>query len=183
MKRKMRFHERWISLMMMCVTSISYSILINGEPKGRIVPSRGLRQGDPISPYLFLLCAEGLSAMFKKEERKGHLRGIAVCRGAPRISHLLFVDDSIVFCKATREECDRILKVLEDYEGDLGQKINRDQTSLYFSQNTREVKNYVKEKLGVRVIQHHEQYLELPLLVGKGKERHLTTSKTKLGGK
>jgi len=54
--------------MMMCVTTVSYSVLLNGEPKGRIVPTRGLRQGDSISPYLFLSCAEGLSAMLRKVE-------------------------------------------------------------------------------------------------------------------
>ena len=63
---------------------------------------------DPISPYLFLLCVEGLSAMIKKEERGGNLRGIAICRRAPSITHMLFADDSIVFCRATREECDRV---------------------------------------------------------------------------
>ena len=81
--RKMGFHEKWIALMMMCVRMVSYSVLINGEPKGMIVPSRGLRQRDPISPYLFLLCTEGLSAMLKKEENEGYIKGVAVSRGAP----------------------------------------------------------------------------------------------------
>ena len=62
---KLGFHDRWISLMMMCIKSISYSMLLNGEPKGLIHPTRGIQQGDPISPYLFLLCGEGLSAMLK----------------------------------------------------------------------------------------------------------------------
>ena len=85
--RKMGFHEKWIALMMMCVRMVSYSVLINGEPKGMIVPSRGLRQRDPISPYLFLLCTEGLSAMLKKEENEGYIKGVAVSRGALSVSH------------------------------------------------------------------------------------------------
>ena len=68
--RRLGFHEKWIELMMMCVSTVSYLVLINGEPKGKFIPSRGLRQGDPISPYLFLLCVEGLSAMLKKEVRE-----------------------------------------------------------------------------------------------------------------
>ena len=75
--RRMGFHEKWISLIMMCVTTVEYSVLINGEAKGKINPTRGLRQGDPISPYLFLLCTEGLSAMLKKEERAGKIKGVA----------------------------------------------------------------------------------------------------------
>ena len=112
MMKKMGFHDKWISLMMMYVATVTYSVQINGELKGRMSPSRGLRQGDPISPYLFLLCTKGLIAMLKKEEVAGHIKGIVVCRGAPRISHLLFTDDSIVFCRATVEEGRRVLKVL-----------------------------------------------------------------------
>ena len=101
---KLGFHERWINLMMMCVSKVYYSMLIIGEPKGRIVPTRGLRQGDSISPYLFLLCAEGLLAMLRKVENGGIPRGIVVCRQAPLVSHLLFADDCIVFGKASKEE-------------------------------------------------------------------------------
>ena len=61
--RRMGFNERWISLTMMCVRSVWYSIIVNGSPHGLIIPSRGIRQGDPISMYLFLLCVEALSSM------------------------------------------------------------------------------------------------------------------------
>ena len=94
---KIGFHERWIELIRMCSSTVSYSMLINGEAKGKITLSRGLRQGDPISPYLFLLCAEGLSTMTQKKEMEGSLREVAVSRCAPKIFHLFFADDSIIF--------------------------------------------------------------------------------------
>ena len=158
--------------MTMCVSTVSYSVLINGEPKGRIVPTREFRQGDPISPYLFLLCAEGLSAMLRKVENGGIPRGIVVCRQAPLVSHLLFADDCIVFGKASKEEGFRLLKILEVYEKESGQKLNREKTSLFFSKNTSvEVKEEVKDMFGAQVIHQHERYLGLPTLVGRGKKK------------
>ena len=63
---RLGFGPRWRGLMMQCITSVTYSIKINGKLSGKITPSRGLRQGDLLSPYLFLLCAKGLSDLIKK---------------------------------------------------------------------------------------------------------------------
>ena len=70
--------------------------------------------------------------MIRREVSLGRLKGVQVCRKAPRISHLLFADDSIIFCKASMEESNRVIKVLSDYEGDSGQKLNKEKTSLFF---------------------------------------------------
>ncbi|CAL1360189.1 unnamed protein product [Linum trigynum] len=70
-------------MMMACVTTVSYSILVNGHQTETIVPTRGLRQGGPISPYMFLFIAEGLSALLSKAEREKRVEGIKVKRGAP----------------------------------------------------------------------------------------------------
>ena len=169
--RIMGFQERWIELILMCVTTVSYSVLINGKPKGRIRPSRGLR-GDPISPYLFLLCSEGLSAMLKREEKEGIIKGVSVCRGAPQLSHLLFANDSIIFYRASINVGLQVMKVLSDYEHESRQKLNMEKTSLFFSRNTNnDMKEAIKELFEAQIIQQHEKYLGLPPLVGQGKKK------------
>lgn len=84
----MVFHERWVQLITKCVTTVSYKIKVNGLYTHRIFPQRGLRQGDPLSPYLFILCAEGLSALLQKAEHEGRIQGIKICRGAPSVNHI-----------------------------------------------------------------------------------------------
>ena len=88
---------------MACVRSVTYSILINGEPQGLITPSRGIRQGDPLSPFLFLLCVEGLHGLIEDAARVGDLRGFYLCKRGPKLTHLFFADDSLLFCKSNLE--------------------------------------------------------------------------------
>ena len=103
--RKMGFANQWIKLIMLCVTSVLYSILINGEPKGRSHPSRGIRQRDPLSPFLFLLYTKGLHGLISKEAYQGDIWGYSLPRNSPHLTHLLFTDDSLLFCRATMQEC------------------------------------------------------------------------------
>ena len=72
------FHEHWIDMMMACVTFVKYKVRFNSQETEVLVPTKGLRQGDPISPYLFLLCAEGLSSLLQYEEEAGGIEGIRV---------------------------------------------------------------------------------------------------------
>ena len=115
---------------------------------------------------------EGLSALLQKEVRMGRIMGVPVCRGAPKISHLFFTDDSIIFCRATLEEANRVSQVLKDYERKSGQKLNKEKTSLFFSKNTSsEVMEGVKDLFGAQIIRQHEKYLGLSSLVGRGKKK------------
>jgi len=128
--------EKMVSIIMSCLRSVSYSMLLNGQPIGNIKPSWGLQQGDPLSLYLFLMCTMGLQSLIHKAKVEGLIQGVAICRNGPRISHLFFADDSVLFCRAKEDECQKILDILVVYERESVQKINRDKTNIFFSSNT-----------------------------------------------
>ena len=91
-----------------------------------------------LSPFLFLLCTEGLHALIKHSRRIGDLKGFSLCKRGPKLTHLFFADGSLLFCKATYEDCNNILKLLAKYESLSGQKINKDKTAIFFSKSTSE---------------------------------------------
>ena len=132
----MSFHEKWINLIMHCITTISYFVLINGVAYGSIIPTRGLRQGDLVSPYIFLLCAYGFSSLINDAARNQRISGVSICKGSPKITHLFFTDDSLLFCKANIQECQNLINILQLYEASSGQKINVNKSSVFFNNNT-----------------------------------------------
>ena len=103
--RHLGLGERMVSLIMSCISSVSYYVLLNGQLVGNIKPSHGLRQGDPLLPYLFLMCAMGLQSLLNKAEVEEHIRGVAIYRNGPKVSQLFFADDSVLFCSAKETKC------------------------------------------------------------------------------
>ena len=72
---------------------------------------QGLRQGDPQSPYLFVMCTEGLHGLIKKAAHSGDIRGVFICQNGPKLTRLLFADDSVIFCRARESECQCLLDI------------------------------------------------------------------------
>ena len=170
--RHLGLGKRRVRLIMSCISLVSYSVLLNGQLVGNIKPSRGLRQGNPLSPYLFVMCAMGLQSLLHKAEMEGYIRGVAICRNGPKVSHLFFANDSVLFCNAKEEECQKILDIPSIYVRGSGQKINREKTNTFFSSNTlHEVQVQIQQVFGVLAICHFEKYLGLPALVGRAKKQ------------
>ncbi|XP_074300083.1 uncharacterized protein LOC141631292 [Silene latifolia] len=178
---RMGFSGGWRGRIMRCLSTVTQSFLINGQLVGGVKPSRGLRQGDPISPYLFLLCADSFSRMLCKAAEMGQIHGMRVCRGPPRISHLFFADDSILFIKENAEECLKVANIISQYEQASGQKINFDKSEVVFSKKVGvQRRDMIKELLGFREVDKHEKYLGLPTIIGRSKKVVFTCLKERV---
>ena len=126
----------------------------------------GLRQGDPLSPYLFILCTHALITNINKAERGKQLTGMKVASACPSISHLFFADDSLFFCKAQKEECQTILRILKEYEEVSGQLINFDKSSIQFGHKVRQE---LRDIRGIHNLGGMGSYLGLPENLGGSK--------------
>jgi len=109
------------------------------------------------------------------------VKGFSLCRNGPKISHLFFADDSLLFCQARVDELEKIQNILCKYEKASGQKINNDKTTLFFSSNVaNSFKGHVKNLLGVPEIKEYEKYLGLPAVVGRNKRASLNYIKDRV---
>lgn len=145
--------------MLLCVKTVSYNFCVNGAKVG------------PVSPYLFLICMEGLSNALDKAFDQGRLHGCQISLSVPIISHLLFVDDNFLFFRGTNIEAQAVKSILMAYERSSGQSINYQKSGIYFSANIRRDKQMeITNILGVHNDISNTHNLGLPYLVGRSKK-------------
>ncbi|XP_013608522.1 PREDICTED: uncharacterized protein LOC106315336 [Brassica oleracea var. oleracea] len=165
---RMGFCQQWRRWIMLCITTVTYSVLINGEPTKIIKPSRGLRQGDPISPYLYIICTEGLSRLIKQNIHNQKIHGFKASKSGPAISHLLFADDSLLFCKATEEEGRNLSAILAMYQKASGQEVNYAKSAISFGKGIPfTVQSNISTIFGITKIGGFGRYLGLPEQIGR----------------
>lgn len=145
---------------MQCVTSVQFSLLINGSPSKPFNPSRGLRQGDPISSYLFLFCANILSLALTKEENQKRIRGIKVGRNGISLAYLFFADDSLLFFQNDKASIHNLRKTILWYCSISSQSINLNKSDLFCSPNIpQEIQVSLSNLLQVNLVQNPSKYL------------------------
>jgi hypothetical protein len=128
------------------------------------------RQGDPLSPYLFLICVEGLSSLLSLAESRGDLLGVRVCREAPTISHLLFIDDLLILKNASENNGDTPKRILDVHCSSSGHLVSEAKCSIYFSEIT-EVQKVVEmcQRLDIITESLNDRCLGLPAMIGADK--------------
>lgn len=144
---KMDFRVRWIQWMTTCVESVDYSILVNNEAAGLVIYRRRLhffqniysvfflQQEVPFSPYIFIICVEGLSSLIRCAEKSREIRGMKLFRGSPSVSHPLFADDCFFFFQVEESQTQVMKNIITSYEAASGQTISFPKSVIYFIMN------------------------------------------------
>lgn len=113
--KRLGFYDTWIRWVMDCVITVQFSVVVNGENRAFFTPSCGLRQGDPLSPYLFILVAKILSKLITGGIQNKVISSLRMKRTCPILSHIFFADDVLLFLKASSSECSQMMHFLRLY--------------------------------------------------------------------
>jgi hypothetical protein len=133
--KRQGFHNHFIDLVYTCISTTTLSVIINGEPTPTFHPQRGVRQGCPLSPYLFIIAVNELSICLQHHSNAHNIHGVTLGPNYPRIHSLLFADDLIICSQATPEEATRINSILQNFCSASGQTPNLTKSSIMFNKN------------------------------------------------
>uniref|UniRef100_A0A2N9G7C7 Reverse transcriptase domain-containing protein n=1 Tax=Fagus sylvatica TaxID=28930 RepID=A0A2N9G7C7_FAGSY len=179
--RVVGFDQKFVDLIYQCISTVQFTLLLNGTKSTSITPSRGLRQGDPLSPYLFILCADVLAKLINREVARGSITGVKLGVGAASITKLFYADDVLLFCGAKVSEVDALMKCLEKYCLWSGQSISVEKSGIFASKGVhRNFISQVKNEWGFKQLSQGVKYLGVPLFLTKNKSKDFAYVKEKL---
>jgi hypothetical protein len=157
------FDKHWIKWVMTLVSTTSFSLLVNGAPTKPFYPSRGLRQGDPLSPFLFIIMMEGLSRTIKFAMKEGTIKGLRLYEECPTTTHQQFVDDTMLHGIPTVKEARAYKKILVDFGEASGTEINHSKSMIYFFNTNIGVQRNLSNIMGFERKTLPTKYLGVPL--------------------
>lgn len=153
-----------VSLIMSCVSSVSTSIFFNGGNIEHILPSRGIRQGDPLSPYFFILCMEAFGHLIEEKYNEKRWNPIKSSNNGVAFSHLFFVDNLVLFAKADHINCSMIRDVLDTFCTRSGQTISESKSRVFFSPNVNvDTRQSLCDILGFHSVPNLGKHLGFPI--------------------
>eukprot|EP00253_Pinus_taeda_P010380 PITA_10380 len=144
------FHQRWIAWIHNLIYSPHFSILVNGSPSKTFNASRGIRQGDPLSPFLFILAAEGLGRFIKQERAVNRIKGLQIWGNNLPLTHQQFVDDIMLFGEPTVREVQHLRRILNMFTEASGLEINKDKSCIFIFNTMEQVKTHLIRILGFK---------------------------------
>lgn len=161
--KKMCFPIKWINWIRECISTAKANVLVNGSPSGEFDLERGLRQGDPLSPLLFLIAAEGLSLLVDRAVNRGLLKAAEIGRNKVKLSHIQYADDTMFIVNGEKENAMAIRRLLNNFEIASGLSVNFDKSWVFGINMEREEMMEAAKELGCRVGELPISYLGLKL--------------------
>eukprot|EP00253_Pinus_taeda_P006750 PITA_06750 len=162
----------WIKWIMALVRSPRHSILVNGAPADPFAPTRGIRQGDPLSPFLFIILMEGLSRTIAKKKTEGKIQGLKPIRSLRATTHQQFVDDTMLHGTPTVKEAAAYREILDLFSLASGMEINFSKSTIFFFNTHPAVQSHLARLLGFRISSLPSKYLGAPLTLKPSKKEH-----------
>lgn len=157
------FEDKFIRWIQECISTVQFSVLINGAPHGYFHAGRGIQQGDPLSPSLFTMISEVLSRLLARAESDGALSGIKISRHSPKGTHLMYADDLVIYCKANTQEATSAIAYFNQYCEWTGQEINWHKSVVHYSKNVQpQLQRDIGNILSIQECNHTGRYLDHP---------------------
>lgn len=160
---------------MLCIYTSKIVILINGDPTEIISPSIGIRQRDPLSSYILILYVDVLFSMINRAQLISDINGISLAKNAPQTTHLLFIDDNLIFYMAKEKDILNLVNILNIYQEASGQKINYSKSEMVFNSFVQEnTKNDIQSYIDIPITDRINNYLGLPTHIWTSKGHTMT---------